>query len=144
MKIPRGMHKTKRPMPLFRHYAQSNLTLKVGKYFSKISFHGRTVDLNTQNKNSTIQLICTEKRGGLVRKNVLLIRLQQLMHYIYNGLIFFLNTYVWFIPFSFLVTLGDEVTKIQKYYVIFVYILQDKMGKTEKETKRKSRPECHR
>ena len=53
------------------------------------------------------------------------------MHYIYNGLIFFLNTYVWFIPFSFLVILGDEVTKIQKYYVIFVYILQDKMGKME-------------
>ena len=37
--------------------------------------------------------------------------------------------------FSFLVTLGDEVTKIQKYYVIFVYILQDKMGKMEKNRK---------
>ena len=68
MKIPRGTHKTKRPMPLFRHYAQSNLTLKVGKYFSKISFHGRTVDINTQNKNSTIQLICTEKKGWVSKK----------------------------------------------------------------------------
>ena len=34
--------------------------------------------------------------------------------------------------FSFLVTFGDQVTKIWKYYVIFVYILQSKMGKTEK------------
>ena len=44
--------------------------------------------------------------------------------------------------FWFLVTFGDEVTKIQKYYVIFVYILHGKMGKMgkmEKETERKSR-----
>ena len=44
--------------------------------------------------------------------------------------------------FWFLVTFGDEGTKIQKYYVIFVYILQGKMGKTEKngkKTERKSR-----
>ena len=33
--------------------------------------------------------------------------------------------------FCFLVTFGTEVMKIQKYYVIFVYILQVKMGKTE-------------
>ena len=39
--------------------------------------------------------------------------------------------------FWFLVTFGDEVTKIWKYYVIFVYILQGKMGKMEK-TERKS------
>ena len=38
--------------------------------------------------------------------------------------------------FLFLVTFCDEVTKIQKYYVIFVYILQDKMGKTEKTGKK--------
>ena len=47
-------------------------------------------------------------------------------------------SYVSFIPFFsfwFLVTYGDEVTKIQKYYVIFVYILQGKMGKTEKNRK---------
>ena len=37
--------------------------------------------------------------------------------------------------FSFLVTFGDEVTKIQKYYAIFVYILQGKLGKTEKNRK---------
>jgi len=37
--------------------------------------------------------------------------------------------------FWFLVTFGDEVTKIQKYYVMFVYILQGKMGKTEKPRK---------
>ena len=37
--------------------------------------------------------------------------------------------------FSFLVTFGDEVTKIRKYYVIFVYILQGKMGKTQKKQK---------
>ena len=34
-----------------------------------------------------------------------------------------------------LVTFGDKVTKIQKHYVIFVYILQGKMGKTEKNRK---------
>ena len=38
--------------------------------------------------------------------------------------------------FSFLVTFGDKVTKIQKYNVIFVYILQGKMGKTEKKEKK--------
>ena len=35
----------------------------------------------------------------------------------------------------FLVTFGDEVTKIRKYYLIIVYILQGKMGKTEKNQK---------
>ena len=40
--------------------------------------------------------------------------------------------------FWFLVTFGDEVTEVQKYYVIFVYTLQGKMGKTEK-LERKSR-----
>ena len=35
--------------------------------------------------------------------------------------------------FWFLVTFGDEVIKIRKYYVIFVYILQGKMGKTKKK-----------
>ena len=38
--------------------------------------------------------------------------------------------------FWFLVTFEDEVTKIRKYYVIFVYILQGKMGKTEKNRKK--------
>ena len=38
--------------------------------------------------------------------------------------------------FWFLVTFGDEATKIQKYYVNFVYILQGKMGKTEKNGKK--------
>ena len=37
--------------------------------------------------------------------------------------------------FWFLVTFGDEVTKIQKYYVIFVNILQGKMGKMKKKRK---------
>ena len=37
--------------------------------------------------------------------------------------------------FWFLVTFGDEVAKIRKYYIIFVYILQGKMGKTEKNRK---------
>ena len=52
-------------------------------------------------------------------------------------------TNVSFIPFLvfgfwFLVTFGDKVMKIQKYYVIFVYILQGKMGKMKKP-ERKSR-----
>ena len=38
--------------------------------------------------------------------------------------------------FSFLVTFGNEVTKIQKYYLIFIHILQGKMGKTEKNRKK--------
>jgi hypothetical protein len=39
--------------------------------------------------------------------------------------------------FSFLVlvTFGDEVTKIRKYYVNFVSILQGEMGKAEKNWK---------
>ena len=38
--------------------------------------------------------------------------------------------------FWFLVTLGEEVTKIRKYYIIFVYILQSKIGKTEQKGKK--------
>ena len=38
--------------------------------------------------------------------------------------------------FLFLVTFVDKLMKIQKYYVIFVYILQGKMGKTEKNEKK--------
>ena len=41
--------------------------------------------------------------------------------------------------FWFLVTFGDKVMKIQKYYVIFVCILQGKMGRTEKKQEKKSR-----
>jgi hypothetical protein len=37
--------------------------------------------------------------------------------------------------FWFLVTFGNEVMKIQKYYIIFVYLLQGKIGKTEKNWK---------
>ena len=37
--------------------------------------------------------------------------------------------------FWFLVTFGDEVTKIRKCYIIFVYILQSKMGKMDKTEK---------
>ena len=37
--------------------------------------------------------------------------------------------------FRFLVTFGNEVTKIREYYIIFVYILQGKMDKTEKKPK---------
>ena len=42
--------------------------------------------------------------------------------------------------FSFLVTFDDEVRKIQKYYVIFVYILQGKMGKTETNGEKYQKP----
>ena len=41
-----------------------------------------------------------------------------------------------FFRFSFCVCFFDEVTKIQKYYVIFVSILQGKMSKTEKTGKK--------
>jgi len=37
--------------------------------------------------------------------------------------------------FWFLVTFGDKVMTIRKYYVIFLYILEGKMGKTEKNWK---------
>ena len=37
--------------------------------------------------------------------------------------------------FLFLVTFGDEVTEIQKYYAIFVCTLQGKIGKTENKWK---------
>ena len=42
--------------------------------------------------------------------------------------------------FWFLVTFDDEVRKIQKYYVIFVYILQGKMGKTETNGEKYQKP----
>ena len=35
--------------------------------------------------------------------------------------------------FWFLVSFGDKVTKIRKYYVIFDYILQGKMGKKDRK-----------
>ena len=35
-----------------------------------------------------------------------------------------------------MVTFGNEVMKLQKYYVIFVNILQGQMGKTEKNGKK--------
>ena len=38
--------------------------------------------------------------------------------------------------FRFLVTFGDELTKIRKYYAIFVYIMQGKIGKMEKNGKK--------
>ena len=40
-----------------------------------------------------------------------------------------------FIPFLVFGHFGDEVAKIQKYHIIFVYILQGKMDKTEKKRK---------
>ena len=43
-----------------------------------------------------------------------------------------------FIPsfvFWLLVTFGDKVTKIRKNYLIFFYILQDKMDQMENHTK---------
>ena len=41
--------------------------------------------------------------------------------------------------FWFLVIFGDEVMKIKKYYVIAFYILQGKMGMTEKNRKKISK-----
>ena len=59
-----------------------------------------------------------------------------------RGVEYFKTLENWFICFIhpifcywFLVTFGDEITKIRKYYVIFVYILQGKMGKTKKTQK---------
>ena len=37
--------------------------------------------------------------------------------------------------FWFLITFGDEVRKIQKYYVFFACILQGKMGKIDRNWK---------
>ena len=67
-------------------------------------------------RNSTIKLICTEKRGGLVRKDVLLIRLQQLMLYICNGLKSFLNTYI---P---IYTLSQNTTTAYHIKIIYRYV----------------------
>ena len=36
-----------------------------------------------------------------------------------------------------MVTFGNEVKKIQKYYVIFAYVLQGKMGKISKTKRQK-------
>ena len=45
---------------------------------------------------------------------------------------------VLFIPFFLFGfwSLGNEIKKVQKYYINFVYILQGKMGKTEKSRKK--------
>ena len=45
---------------------------------------------------------------------------------------FFLGTFMFLSFHFFLITFGDEVTKIQKYYAIFVYILQGRMGERKK------------
>ena len=47
----------------------------------------------------------------------------------------FLSSHFWF-----LVTFGNKYMRIQKYYVIFVYMLQDKMGKMEKNGKKIMQP----
>ena len=44
------------------------------------------------------------------------------------------STYVSFIPF-FVFGFGNKVTKIQKHFAIFVYILQEKMANPEKKRK---------
>ena len=54
-----------------------------------------------------------------------------------------IKTYVTSIPFFifwFLVTFGDEVTKLQKHYVIYVYLLQGKIEKNGKKIKHLKRP----
>jgi hypothetical protein len=55
-----------------------------------------------------------------------------------NGNFFKFSVYCFIHPIFrlwFLITFWDKVTKIQKYYVIFVYILQGKMGKMKKKWK---------
>ena len=47
----------------------------------------------------------------------------------------FLETNVSFIPFFVFGFWSLLATKLRKYYVIFVYILQGKMGKTERKRK---------
>ena len=42
--------------------------------------------------------------------------------------------------FWFLVTFVDEVMKIQKYYIIFIYILQGEMSQTENNEKKIMQP----
>ena len=42
--------------------------------------------------------------------------------------------------FWFLVTFVDEVMKIQKYYIIFIYILQGEMSQTENKEKKITQP----
>ena len=65
--------------------------------------------------------------------------LQQKMNCHYS--LFYLPTYCaeCFVHpiFRFLVTVGDEVTKIPKYNIVYVYLFYDNMGKREK-TERKS------
>ena len=47
----------------------------------------------------------------------------------------FRSSHLSFLVFEFLVTFGDKVTKTRNFYIIFVYILQDMMSKTEKPQK---------
>ena len=92
-------------------------------------------------------IVSIEIRGTVVAKafiplfRIILLRVSLLGMYLICTVDFFslksyFDTYLCFVDplfrVWFLVTFDDEVTKIWKYYVIFVYILQGKMGKTEK------------
>ena len=78
--------------------------------------------------NSRPPILCKHSQGeqNLI-KAIFLLNLLLLYAF------FFRSSHFWLV-----VTFGDEVTKIQKYYIIFVYILEGKMGKKEKK-ERKSR-----
>ena len=48
--------------------------------------------------------------------------------------------FIQFLVFWFLVTFVDEVMKIRKYYIIFIYILQGEMSQTENNEKKIMQP----
>ena len=58
-----------------------------------------------------------------------------LNHFSVKNLVF-RSFHFWFLVFGFWSLLAMKLRKYEKYYVIFVYILQGKMGKTEKTGKK--------
>ena len=70
-----------------------------------------------------------EKRRFCIRLGI---KVLMLVKFLFRRCQMFLSSQI---CLYFLVTCGEEVTKIRKYDVIFFYILQGKMGKTEKTEK---------
>ena len=85
---------------------------------------------------SNLIFVATPVLNCATRANMLNLFMKEVSH----SNVKFVST-VSFSPFLFLVTFGDEVTKIRKYYVIFFYIRKEnhltKVTKIPKTTRRK-------
>jgi hypothetical protein len=114
------------PLKIWRYWVTSNFKWKIFSNFVAFSeypnfkFQKEALDSHNQ---------CREKHG------VAPLKIDKKVRFCLCFSVFIV-VYCFVHPifrFWLLVTFGDKVTKIRKSYVIFVYILQGKMGKTEKK-----------